>query len=56
MTSTDEPATWALKSWPASWNEPPITWAMMTPTLPLMRWYPSAIAATSPSCLPTTSR
>src|SRR6266571_1569889 len=29
---------------------------MTTPTLPLIRWYPSAIAATSPSCLPTTSR
>src|SRR5215468_12465799 len=32
-----------------------MTWAMITPTLPLMRWYPSAIAATSPSCLPTMS-
>ena len=56
MTSSDEPATCALKSCPASWYEPPITWAMMTPTFPLKRWYPSAIAATSPSCLPTTSR
>src|SRR5262245_8810664 len=32
-----------------------MTCAMITPTLPLMRWYPSAIAATSPSCLPTMS-
>src|SRR3972149_3292579 len=56
MTSSDEPATCALKSCPASWYEPPITWAMMTPTFPLKRWYPSAIAATSPSCLPTTKR
>src|SRR6266446_546296 len=56
ITTTEEPATWALKSCPASWYEPPITCAMTTPTLPLIRWYPSAIAATSPSCLPTTSR
>ena len=36
-TRSDEPAFWALKSCPASCHEPPITWAMMTPTLPLIR-------------------
>ena len=37
ITSMAEPAICELKSCPASWNEPPITWAITTPTLPLMR-------------------